>query len=534
MPFEISSILMRVASPSIVLALILFFLTSCAFAQVGRWEYIDGVKGAYSIVGKHRDDGTVFLGTSGGLYVLDPGSDRWRIMSNGLPHALVASIAFGKPREIVVALENPFPSVYRSTDDGASWTLIADADQNRRGMPINVRMFYDALACDPISGDVALGTTSAVYRLRAGESVWKVISPARQTRQFYYVDSVLYFNDGNLNSCGPGDAVASVVGIPSTTSTIVTFAIAPGGAFYKLASPTGLLQSTDKGLAWTTVNAAPPDQFTWMSFISDNSIIAGYAGRAPYRSDDGGVTWTSANIIIDSGSTPVPDFVVAGPNIVIAAGGLATSRSLDDARTFRDNTEGLRSRYARAITGRIGTPLYISYGLGKMYSYTPTPPTLVDLRADLALTTIADDGTIYGVRAAADSVSRSTDGGATWKVVGRGANFISITSIIAARGRVYVATKERSAPNLYAVWRSSDRGETWGRTGGNYKAAMYALAVDSLGSLYTGSDAEVLRFLGNSVTFSTVVGGAKARALAVSPDNTVYGVTGGTLWRLRN
>lgn len=522
---------MHLALSSPILALALFLVSISALAQNGRWEYINGLEGSYAFTGKYRSDGTVFLGTSGGLYVLDPGSDHWR-MSNGLPHSWIASIAFGKAREIVVSFESPLPSVYRSIDDGASWTLKGDGGDHTNGLPVNVNMCRDAIAWDSASGDIAVGTTSGVYRLPGGSSTWQKISPAYVSGEYYYIDGDLYFNYGRLHRYRPGDSVAKSIGGPSANTPILTFKVAPGGAFYGVMTTGQIWRSTNKGVTWRMHNASPPDVFHWMAFISDQTIVAGFMTHEAYRSNDGGLTWTPANITVNSATTRNPFFAIAGPDAIVAWGGLATSRSLDNGLTFHDLDSGLNARVARMVEGRTGTPLFVAYEIGEFYRYDDPPQGFDSLNADFAMTTMAEDGTLYGGSLTSSMVSRSTNNGRTWENIGGDVDFVRINDMIAARGMLYVASTDQQFPPNYIIWRSSDRGTTWLHGTSSFAAPLIALAVDSLGRVYAGSDSAVYRSIDNGLTFDVLPGGARARGLAVAPNNDVYAGWRGDIHRI--
>ncbi|MBC8144500.1 MAG: hypothetical protein H7X80_02875, partial [bacterium] len=523
----------------ILTVILLLLALACAHLAARDWNYINGPNGTYAYCGAHRSDGTVFLGTSGGLYVLDPGADTWRVMSNGLPHSWVASIAFGAPGVIVVAFEYPLALVYRSTNDGTTWQLIGDQQVLTRGLPSSFVPCRKALACDPESGDVAIGTTNGVYVLRNDSTEWDAISSLTATKDFYYVDRVLYFIGTYLLKYDAArGGSATDVGVVAAGTTMSTFAIAPDNAFVSFfwhpGGTSAMMRSTDRGLTWSDPSGALPDVVWWIAFVSADTIIAGHGINAPYRSNDGGASWIPANIAVDSGSTPIPLFAVAGPNIVVAYGGLAVSRSLDDGSSFHDVSDGLNARAARRIAGRIGGPLYIAYELGRLYRYNDTTGAFIAPDAKYVSLAVDDDATVYGVPLDGGAVYRSDDNGQRWAHVAGVPLFSNVDAIIAARGSVYVSTKTLTFPQVYHVWRTSNRGITWDSGVAVPTGPIYALAIDSLGYLYAGTDSATYRSTDTGRTFHLLNGSSHARALAVAPNNDVYAGWRGNVERLRD
>jgi photosystem II stability/assembly factor-like uncharacterized protein len=159
------------------------------------------------------------------------------------------------PHRLYAAL--PEHGVARSTDDGATWTVLT------QGLPTNG------------SATAVLGAGSSVYAAFVGAGV------------FRSTDGGDHWQRVSRGGLGGAKVVSLVAGPPSTLYAVTETGAPPRH---------GLLRSTDGGAHWRQAGQGLPADF--LALAADPHGTAVYAGSVTagvLRSEDAGATWSTSN-----------------------------------------------------------------------------------------------------------------------------------------------------------------------------------------------------------------------------------------------
>lgn len=229
--------------------------------------------------------GTIFAGTSDGVYVTADYGDLWHAVGTGLPpNDTVDALTFGASSAIFAGTAQH--GVYLSSDRGQTW--------------------------QPMNGG-----------LPAGSDVYVLLWDSASQTLFAGIDGV-----GLFASTNGGQAwTARTAGLPDK---VEVFALAelpshsfnPSGATLFLGSAQGVYASTDSGQRWSAAGHGIPAGRV-LSLATDPNIRGWiYAGtdRTVYRSPDGGKNWS---VVAPGLAHPVASIVaIANPatHYVVFAG----------------------------------------------------------------------------------------------------------------------------------------------------------------------------------------------------------------------
>lgn len=233
-----------------------------------------------------RSDGNggVRLRGTGGAFHLSRDSSRWtpdtvpdrleteRAVQLPVPVPPTAVARVGRDRRVLIAsiggitavVKNETPSLWRSLDDGATWT---------RAHRLGVWMFSSCctLLVDP-------GDPDTVYAIATG-----MVVGGGGAQEFRSRDGGVSWTE--LRTPGFTGPFAA---LPTTPTSLI-------GQTYD-----GFAVSRDFGNTWTTTDAGPPEG---AGLVGDASrplvVFAGTSYRGVYRSLDGGLTWQPTGRVTD-------------------------------------------------------------------------------------------------------------------------------------------------------------------------------------------------------------------------------------------
>jgi hypothetical protein len=176
--------------------------------------------------------------------------------------------------------------IYRSTDNGTSWTATW-TDRQVLSLGVKEGRLFAGLCC----GDVALSTDNGiswtlVHLGKTGATV--VAFVVKDTLLFAATDGSGVFlstNDGtSWAASNDGLSNTRVLSLAVTSNRI--FAGTFGG---------GVFVSTNNGTSWTAANSGLTHLSIYALFGRDTNLFAGTAGGGVFLSTNNGGNWTSAN-----------------------------------------------------------------------------------------------------------------------------------------------------------------------------------------------------------------------------------------------
>ena len=471
---------------------------------------------------------------------------NWSVIGSSVPWTNLITITASSRILFVTALGISLPShhlvynVYRSTDDGASWTSV-DSDLSNTGVN----------AIDYI-GDSSIyaGTTSGVYTSTDSGASWKLaglqgisISAIRViSRDTGSTNIFAATNRGVLRSTNDGmswsfvnsglsDTVVTALAVyPKTQGSTEILAGTQGGKIFLstnngdnwsdvsnglIAGPwewgdweadvrsltvagsnffagtnAGLFLSTNNGSTWEHAdnginNSIAINALEVFSSEYGNSILAGGFPSGVFISSDNGSHWDAANNGINS--IDINALAISDKNIF--AGGptgvfVSTNSGVSWDTTGLSNTGEVVSLLSAAdakgdtlILAGTWDGLFISPNNGKTWNSTELKQGITALAAYPN----GQTGMNIFAGTAGSGIFLSTDNGVTWNSLHNGIPVVENINAICFCGEDLFAATD------YILYRSTDNGTSWTPTGLNTAAIssntfIYSLVVDTNGT----------------------------------------------------
>jgi photosystem II stability/assembly factor-like uncharacterized protein len=242
---------------------------------------------------------------------------------------------------------------------------------------------------------------------------------------------------------------------------------------------TGVARSSDGGASWTVATIASsgfPTTGLEVDRLDSNVLYTGghcdaelfpSAGSGFFRSADRGATWSFV---------PVP------------GAGCITELALDplSSAVYADENDGpsLRLPHGGTTFEKLSTPL-------------PTRAIVVDPR---------NSSVRYGISSCCFSLIVSTDGGATWGLVGsKVEGTFNTLAVDPATGRLFLGTSS-------GLFRSGNGGQSWALVGTLPKGGVTAIMIGS-DSITVGADSGVFRTTDAMVTWTRIDTGDAATTI---------------------
>jgi hypothetical protein len=190
--------------------------------------------------------------------------------------------------------------VWKTTDDGATWTSVFDSEPT---------LAIGAVAVDPTnSQNVYVGTGEANWSLQGGQVLLGNGIYRSTNGGTTWSRSTIPFSSGYM---GGGCGVQSLVVDPDDPTILLAAVFCPGTSN---TSATPFIRSTDSGQTWTGVGPVvganedmapmltvdPNDGTTWYATIAATGGSGG-GNNGVWKSTDSGQTWTQKKAVVDSG-----------------------------------------------------------------------------------------------------------------------------------------------------------------------------------------------------------------------------------------
>ena len=278
---------------------ITFLLILGAFSNIYTqdfWEKTTGLETVkiYSLA--INSSGDIFAGTdSNGVFRSTDNGSSWTNL--GIMNYDIYSIAINSNDDIFVATYL-WGGIYRSTDNGNNWDSLG------------LTLFDKSIAINNINGYIFVGTGAlGCWRTTDNGDTWEEINNGMTAS---YVSSFIinssghifagtYFNSSIAGSGGvyrSSDNGGNWVQINTGLSNldILSLAINSSGHIFAGTTVGGAFRSTDNGNNWVEINQGLTSEGLWVRSLAINSngdIFAG--GDGVFRSSDNGANWVQIN-----------------------------------------------------------------------------------------------------------------------------------------------------------------------------------------------------------------------------------------------
>lgn len=251
-----------------------------------RWRLVGPFRGgkATSASGVPGNPAIYYFGTAGsGVWKTVDGGQSWTCVSDSVRLTGIGAVAVAPSRPDTVyvgATNGPTAGLYRSTDGGDHWNLVALQGHS-----------VVSIVIDPHNPDVAMAAAmdAGVVRTADGGKSWKSVLPDEKAGGVWLVfdpddPHTVYAGTRPVGQGGRGGGGggrgAAPVSTPATDSQI--------------------FRSTDEGLTWTKTSpdGLPGGNFGTISLAvapgTKGQRVYDYVAQGVFRSDDGGAHWTRA------------------------------------------------------------------------------------------------------------------------------------------------------------------------------------------------------------------------------------------------
>jgi photosystem II stability/assembly factor-like uncharacterized protein len=333
---------------------------------------------------------------------------------------------------------------FRSRDRGQTWTAMNDGLKGAYHTP-NVR----SLRLSP-DGTVYALDSSNIYRLSPGSSSWRSYGFGYSTHRDIALGATrVYVTDGEYVSWWD-EAWRSWVMVTSRR-TITALLVVPGDPdILYVAGPDGLARLPVGGTAWTQLHPGPVVALARAPSSGRLLIATSSEIRA---SDDSGATWTPVGSLPDG--LTFRSLGSSGPDVLVATDQGVAVHSPGGA--FELRTAGMSPRVESvAIDPADRSHLYVTTPVGLFQSrdgggsWLRTP--LGAMPAVLARVDPRMAGRAFAVTG--EGLWRTTDSGVSWARVGPARKIRDLAVSRVSPGTLYLTAED-------GIWRSADAGETW-------------------------------------------------------------------------
>lgn len=326
----------------LVIAIMMWLLLSPVFpvfAQAGPFDPQAASIQALTLVGTD----VLYAGSFGlGLFRSEDRGATWMKSGNGVGDPFILSLATAKDGTVYVGTFRE--GVFRSTDQGKSWQSV-NAGLKRKEVKTLLTV-----------GDlVYAGTADGVYRLRADEDRWTVVTSGLDE---ILVHALAQSADGTLYAGTSGKGVLRFKphstgwvrmhhGLKDHEGMIENFirvlTIDSDGGIYAGTFDGGVFQSHDGGMTWRPISRAlPNDSIRGIVFNSRGLFVA--TGHGIFKTTDKGRQWVPLNNGLTSMAVQV---LVQSSNGSLYAGTNAGAfRSDDDGKSWNAINQGLEGGIA--------------------------------------------------------------------------------------------------------------------------------------------------------------------------------------------
>lgn len=279
---------------------------------VSHWYGADGIQEVHADKHIHcyRDNGDLFEGNDGGIYLSLDNGTTWQDKTNGIIISQMYKLGVSQSDsdEVITGLQDNGTKLLSSD----AWADVKGGD----GMEciidyVNTDVQYGTYTNGQISRTIDHWSSSVeIQPSEAGEGAW--VTP-------YIIDP----NDTNILYAGYADVWRTVdrgdnwelISSMNSGQSLRSMAIAPSNSdILYVADNTKIWKTADGGISWDNITAGIPASSNNITYIAvkDNDpntvwvSLAGFSSQKVYQSTNGGDTWVN----ISSGLPSIPVYTI--------------------------------------------------------------------------------------------------------------------------------------------------------------------------------------------------------------------------------
>jgi photosystem II stability/assembly factor-like uncharacterized protein len=404
---------------------------------------------------------TLYAGTdSGQLFSTIDGGENWKKMPAFTDQRIGAIVVAAEGRPIYVLTHG---SIFRSSDGGENWTA------TRNGLDGNVEALSTATS---VPSKLFAGTATGLFTTSDRGDSWSRV-PIPGVGQVGGVavsddGQTIYVNSGDFHTSTdggrtwnsvPGNGVRSSNAMAidrSSSSTAWATTYDRGGRTHSV------YRTTDRGTTWQRLDFVDDVR----SLLLDGDTVYAGTSSGVYKTIDATGGWTLRNSGLNAGASEVV-VDAANPKLMYAAtaGGIfkttdggnawAPFADLDGAQAVAIDPSNPSVVYASSIASARKT----TDGGATWSEIHPNPAKLSGARA-LAIDP-SHPSTVYAVLAAADGLSKSTDGGSTFSLINAGLPYDFYYGFASTALAIDPSAPSNLFASTYEVARSTNGGASW-------------------------------------------------------------------------
>ncbi|MBK6912650.1 MAG: T9SS type A sorting domain-containing protein [Ignavibacteriales bacterium] len=478
-------------------------------------------------------EGTMLCGTaSNGIYISNDFGNSWSNSSTGLSASDVNSIYKAQSGTVFAGLNGG--GVNKSTNSGESWEQTA------------ISLLSITSISENSSGDIFAAGWGAIYKSTDDGVSWDTLSNGLPSADWI---EALVINTSQRIICVTGingvfysdDNGESFISSGLSGVELNSIVKNPFDYLFVSSNGSGVYKSTDNGLNWTEVNSGLNDLFVntlWSD--NNNNLFAGLKNGRVYLSINNGTIWqpiTTAYSLSEVNSilSDLSQNVFAGTNL----NGIFCAS--EGSYKWNQCNEGLKSSEVINLLAIDSTQVFAATNLNGIFRTSNKGGTWINnaLQGNIGMTlSLSNNKNIYAGLFAeigffGDKL-RSDDNGYSWISIGAGLPIEPAYDFAFTKhDEVYTAIAGASAEIYY----SSDSGSNWNKISGSLSNPVYSVAVNSLGTIFAGSNSGIIYRLAagalNWTELDVNSPNAAITKIAVNHKDYIFAVsnTGGGIFR---
>jgi hypothetical protein len=461
-------------------------------------------------------DTDIFAGTdSGGVFLSSNNGDYWIPVNEGLTNPFVNAVS-AVGTNLYAATDS---GLFRSTNHGTSWTLLALAGQKVNAVAVIDTILFAGTDTSGIFRSTDRGTNWTIINdpdMPAGTTAMAVISP------------YLFAGTGNGVFRTPNNGGYWIPVSGGMWNAGVT-TLCPRGPDLFAGTYGGMFRSSDYGVHWTLATSGLKTTVVEALASRGESLYAG--GRnGIFRSTDHGETWSPVADIW------APSLAIDGMKVYAGTWG-HVFYSFDDGATWDPLPLGKAGGRVFALAA-VGSELLAGTEKDGVLRITIPAPgvgtvTTTDLQ-DTAVYSLAVSGMdiFAGTKG---GVFRSTNGGVNWTAVNNGLTKSEVLALAVQGANLFAGMQGGG------VFRSTNRGDLWTPVdSGVSELAVQAFAISGnnlfagtwQGGVFLSSDNGThWTAVNTGLMTSTVEPSSVVHAFAIVGTDLYAGTRGGGVWR---